>query len=81
VLSFEVKLAPKATSVTSDDIERAEGATRALAVERQVPPWGLLITPHDAIDETAGARPGLVRVPNREVLAQQADSLLGLLDD
>lgn len=81
VLSFEVKLAPKARRVTNDDIEQAEGATRALAVERQVPARGLLITPHDAIDTTAEARLDLVRVLNREMLAQQADSLLDLLDD
>jgi hypothetical protein len=81
VLSFEVKLAPKSQRVTNDDIEQAEGATRALAAEREAPARGLLITPHDTIDKTAEARLDLVRVLNREVLAGQADSLLDLLDD
>ena len=81
VLSFEVKLAPKARRVINDDIEQAEGATRALAAEREVPARGLLITPHDTIDKTAEARLDLVRVLNRDVLAEQADNLLDLLDD
>ena len=81
VLSFEVKLAPKSKRVTNDDIEQAEGATRALATERQVPARGLLITPHDTIDKTAEARLDLVRVLNREVLAEQADTLFDLLYD
>lgn len=81
VLSFEVKLAPKSKRVTNDDIEQAEGATRALATERQIPARGLLITPHDTIDKTAEARLDLVRVLNREVLAEQADTLLDLLYD
>jgi len=38
-------------------------------------------TPHDTIDKTAESRLDLVRVLNREVLAEQADSLLDLLDD
>ena len=81
MLSFEVKLAPKARRVINDDIEQAEGATRALAAEREVPARGLLITPHDTIDKTAEARLDLVRVLNRDVLAEQADNLLDLLDD
>jgi len=67
--------------VTNDDIEQAEGATRALSAEREAPARGLLVTPHDVIDKTAEARLDLVRVLNREVLAEQADSLLDLLDD
>ena len=81
VLSFEVKLAPKVQRVTNDDIEQAEGATRALGAERDVPARGLLITPHDDDRQTAEARLDLVRVLNRDVLAEQADRLLDLLDD
>ena len=47
VLSFEVKLAPKVQRVVNHDVEQAEGATRALGAEREVPARGLLITPHD----------------------------------
>jgi hypothetical protein len=81
VLSFEVKLAPKTKRVINDDIEQAEGATRALATEREVPARGLLITPYDVIDQTAEVRLDRVRVLNREVLAEQAERLIGLLED
>lgn len=81
VLSFEVKLAPKVQRVVNHDIEQAEGATQALGVERKVPARGLLITPHDDIDETAEARLDKVRVLNREVFAEQVDRLLDLLYD
>ena len=81
VLSFEVKLAPHVQRVVNDDIEQAEGATRALGVERGIPSRGLLITPHDAIDGTAEARLERVRVLNREVLAEQVDRLVDLLRD
>jgi hypothetical protein len=74
-------MAPKAQRVINDDIEQAEGATRALAVERGVPARGLLITPHDSIDRTAKARLDRVRVLNREVFAKQVDRLVDLLQD
>jgi hypothetical protein len=67
--------------VINDHVEQAEGATRALAADREVPARGLLITPHDAIDGTAEVRLDLVRVLNREVLAEQVDGLIDLLRD
>jgi hypothetical protein len=81
VLSFEVKLAPKVQRVVNHDVDQAEGATHALGAEREVPARGLLITPHDDIDETAEARLDKVRVLNREVFAEQVDLLLDLLND
>lgn len=81
VLSFEVKLAPKVQKVVNDDVEQAEGATRALEAQREIPARGLLITPHNDIDETAEARLDRVRVLNREVFADQVDRLLDLLHD
>jgi hypothetical protein len=67
--------------VVNHDVDQAEGATHALGAEREVPARGLLITPHDDIDETAEARLDRVRVLNREVFAEQVDQLLDLLDD
>jgi hypothetical protein len=81
ILSFEVKLAPTAQRVVNDDVEQAEGATRALEVERQTPARGLLISPHESIDDTALARLDRVRLLNRELFANQIDRLLDLVRD
>ena len=78
ILSFEVKLAPIVQRVVNDDIEQAEGATRALDVARGCRTRGLLLTPHDSIDATAEARLERVRVMNRQVFVGQVDRVLAL---
>jgi len=74
-------MAPKVQKVINDDIEQAEGATRTLEAQREIPARGLFITPHKSIDETAEARLDRVRVINQEVLAEQVDRLLDLVHD
>jgi len=79
MLSFEVKLAPVIQRVVNDDVEQAEGATRALESGRGHPARGLLITPHEAVDATAVSRLDRVRLMNRDVFADQVERLLALV--
>ena len=80
-LSFEVKMAPIAQRTVNDDVEQAEGATRALESERGVAARGVLLTPHSAIDDTAKARLDRVRLMTVEVFAEQTSCLLDVLQD
>lgn len=78
-LTFEVKLAPDAQRVVNDDVEQAEGAARAAETSRGNGARGVLITPHDSVDETAQARLDRVRLLKREVLIAQVERLLAIL--
>ncbi len=78
-LTFEVKLAPVVQRVVNDDIEQAEGATRAAETTRGCGARGLLITPHNTVDETAAARLERVRLLNIEVLVTNVAGLIDLL--
>jgi hypothetical protein len=78
-ITFEVKLAPETRRVVNDDIEQAEGAARAAETTRGCGARGLLVTPHDSVDETAAARLERVRLLNIEILAAQVERILDLL--
>lgn len=78
-LTFEVKLAPDAQRVVNDDIEQAEGATRAAETTRRCGARGVLVTPHHTVDETAVARLERVRLLNSEVLITKVGDLIDLL--
>jgi hypothetical protein len=60
-LTYEVKLAPKVQVMVNEDVEQAEGATKAAEVERENEARGVLVTPHEEIEETAAARLDRVR--------------------
>lgn len=75
-LTFEVKLAPKARLVSNEDVEQAEGAARASETARGNGARGVLITPHDTIEETAATRLERVRLLNRAVFITQVERLL-----
>lgn len=81
VLTFEVKLAPTSKRVVNDDVEQAEGATRAAAATRGVSARGLLVTPWPDADQTALQRLDRVRLISRDVLVGEARFALGLLQD
>lgn len=80
VLAFEVKLAPKVEKIVNDDVEQAEGATRALEQDHAgVSARGLLITPHGAADASATARLERLRLMKRDVFVGEVKELLRLL--
>ncbi len=80
VLAFEVKLAPKVQKIVNDDVEQAEGATRALEQDHAgVSARGLLITPHGAADASATARLERLRLMERDVFVGEVKELLRLL--
>jgi hypothetical protein len=78
-LTFEVKLAPATGRVVNDDIEQAEGSARAAETSRGNGARGLLITPHETVDETAAARLDRVRLLRRTTFVHQIERLLGIL--
>ena len=75
-LTFEVKLAPEAQRVVNDDVEQAEGAARAAEAAYGSGARGLLITPHDNVDETAAARLDRVRLLKRDQFVAEVERLL-----
>jgi hypothetical protein len=77
-LTFEVKLAPVARRVVNDDVEQAEGATKAVEARRR-PARGLLVTPWLDVDRTALERLDRVRLIQRENLVLEARSVMDLL--
>jgi hypothetical protein len=79
LLTFEVKLAPQTASVVNDDVEQAEGAAKAAEVDRGYEVKGLLITPHDEVEQTAAARLERVRLLRIDVLAGQVERILAAL--
>jgi hypothetical protein len=78
-LAFEVKLAPKSRRVVNDDVEQAEGATRALETALGVSARCLLVTPYHECDQTAAARLERVRLLQRGVLVAEVERLLSVL--
>lgn len=78
-LTFEIKLAPKSRRVVNDDVEQAEGAAKAAESERGNEARGVLITPHEEIEDTAEARLERVRLTRLETFAEQVDQLLAAL--
>jgi hypothetical protein len=80
-MTFEVKLAPQAQRVVNDDVEQAEGAARAAEMSRGSSARGLLISPHDNVDQTAEARLERVRLIKRDTFVNQAERLLDILRD
>jgi hypothetical protein len=78
-LSFEVKLAPKKKRVVNDDVEQAEGATRAAETNRGNPVRGILVTPHSEADDTAEARLERVRLMRLGVLVEQVELIFTAL--
>jgi hypothetical protein len=79
ILAFEVKLAPTSQRVVNEDVEQAEGAVRALENQRSRPARGLLVTPWNQADQTALDRLDRVRLLRRDLLAEDAERLIGLL--
>ena len=77
-LTFEVKLAPRTQRVVNNDVEQAEGAARAAETSRGHSARGILLTPHEAVDETAEARLERVCLMNREVFIDQARRLIAV---
>jgi hypothetical protein len=78
-LTSEVKLAPTARRVINDDVEQAEGAARAVEVARGHGTRGILITPHNEVDETAATRLDRVRLMRRDVLVAEVERLLAVV--
>jgi hypothetical protein len=78
-LTFEVKLAPKARRLVNDDVEQAEGAARAAESDRKRPARGVLLTPHEEVDDTAAARLDRVRLMRVETFVAQAEELISAL--
>lgn len=78
-LTFEVKLAPDAQRVVNDDVEQAEGAAKAAESSRGNGARGVLLTPHESIDETAKARLERVRLLKREIFIGQVERLLAVM--
>jgi hypothetical protein len=81
ILTFEVKLAPTARRTVNDDVEQAEGATRAVEASRGKPARGLLVTPWAEADETAMRRLDRVRLINRDTLVAEAQMVMALLHE
>lgn len=79
LLTFEVKLAPQTHAVVNDDVEQAEGAAKAAEVNRGYEAKGLLVTPHEKVEQTAAARLERVRLLGVEVLADQVEKILAVL--
>jgi Helicase C-terminal domain len=75
-LTFEVKLAPDAQRVVNDDVEQAEGAATAAEAARGNGARGVLITPHESVDQTAQARLERVRLLRRGTFTAQVGRLL-----
>jgi Helicase C-terminal domain len=80
-LMFEVKLAPATGRVVNDDIEQAEGAARAAETAGGRATRGLLITPHDSVEETAAARLERVRLLRRETFVSEVERILAIFRD
>jgi len=78
-LTFEVKLAPEAQRVVNDDVEQAEGAARAAEAAHGNGARGLLITPHDAVDDTAAVRLDRVRLLRRHQLVAEVERVLDIV--
>ncbi|HSS34425.1 MAG TPA: helicase C-terminal domain-containing protein [Solirubrobacterales bacterium] len=79
LLTFEVKLAPKKHCVVNDDVEQAEGAAKAVEGNRGYAVRGLLVTPHETVEDTALARLERVRLVQVEVFAEEVEKLLAIL--
>jgi hypothetical protein len=79
ILTFEVKLAPTVRRIVNDDVEQAEGATRAVQTSREIEARGLLITPWTDADDTAIQRLDRVRLMNRDLLIAEVQFVLDLL--
>ena len=77
--TFEVKLAPKVQLIANEDVEQAEGAAKAAEGGRGNDARGILITPHEKIDETAAARLDRVRVITVETFAEQVEKVITAL--
>lgn len=78
-LTFEVKLAPDSQRVINDEVEQAEGAARAAENSRGNGARGVLITPHESVDETAEARLDRVRLLKRDLFIAQVERLLAVV--
>ena len=75
ILTFEVKLAPVSKRIVNDDVEQAEGATRAVETQRGAS-RGLLVTPWPDADETAVHRLDRVRMIQRDVFIREVRFVL-----
>jgi hypothetical protein len=78
-ITFEVKMAPKARRVVNQDIEQAEGAARAIESKTKHPVRGVLVTPHEAADDTAVQRLDKVRLLLRDDLAAEIEAVIEVL--